>query len=156
MTKAFVEEKIRRAILVDKELRQLYGQLEYWKKISKKDMYEVRLDVIELAYDPIAQSSMDRIEAQILAKEQKIRKFYESKYPATQNLNHMTVQEATSHINALYPPDSEYDGTREIGRDLMDNTVGNAVGYNRWRDLPDADLIALAKANLNYESNRKI
>lgn len=156
MTKAFVEEKIRRAILVDKELRELYGRLEYWQRTSKKDMYEVRLDVIELAYDPITQSVMDRIEAQILAKEQKIRKFYESKYPATQNLNHMTVQDAISHIDALYPPDSEYEGTRAIGRDLMDNTVGNAVGYNNWRLLPDADLIALARACLNYESNRKI
>ena len=60
----------------------------------------------------------------------------------------MTAQDAIQHIKALYPPDSEYDDTREIGRDLMDNTVGNKVGYNRWRDLPDSDLILLAKANL--------
>lgn len=61
----------------------------------------------------------------------------------------MTVQDAIGHIQALYPPDSQYEQTRVIGRDLMDNTVGNKVGYNRWRELLDADLIALAKANLS-------
>lgn len=60
----------------------------------------------------------------------------------------MTVQEAIQHIQALFPPDSQYDDTRVIGRGLMENSVGNAIGYNRWRELPDADLIRLAKANL--------
>lgn len=61
----------------------------------------------------------------------------------------MTVQEAIGHIQALYPPDSQYEETRAIGRDLMDNTIGNKVGYNKWREIPDVDLITLAKANLS-------
>lgn len=60
----------------------------------------------------------------------------------------MTTQDAINHIQALYPPDSQYDDTRVIGRALMDNTVGNKIGYNNWRNLPAGDLIALAKANL--------
>jgi len=60
----------------------------------------------------------------------------------------MTVQDAIGHIQALYPPDSQYEQTRIIGRELMDYVVGNKVGYSNWRDLPDADLIALAKENL--------
>jgi hypothetical protein len=60
----------------------------------------------------------------------------------------MTAQDAIQHIQALYPPDSQYDDTRAIGRDLMDNTVGGKVGYNKWRELSDTDLLALAKANL--------
>ena len=60
----------------------------------------------------------------------------------------MTAQDAINHIQALYPPDSQYDDTRAIGRELMDSAVGNKVGYINWRDLSDGDLIALAKANL--------
>lgn len=60
----------------------------------------------------------------------------------------MTAQDAIKHIEALYPPDSQYEEVKAIGRDLMDNMVGNKVGYNNWRNLPDADLIALAKENL--------
>lgn len=60
----------------------------------------------------------------------------------------MTAQDAIVHIELLYPPDSEYEDTREIGRELMLNTVGNKVGYENWRDLDDEDLIKLAKANL--------
>ena len=51
-------------------------------------------------------------------------------------------------IGGLYPPDSQYEGTRVYGRELMDNTVGNKLGCQNWRDLPDEDLINLAKANL--------
>lgn len=60
----------------------------------------------------------------------------------------MTAQDAIQHIQSLYPPDSQYDDTSAIGRDLMDNAIGNKVGYNNWRDLSDTDLITLAKANL--------
>ena len=60
----------------------------------------------------------------------------------------MTVHDAIVHIELLYPPDSEYEDTREIGRELMLKTVGNKVGYENWRDLDDEDLIKLAKANL--------
>ena len=64
------------------------------------------------------------------------------------NSKKMTAQDAINHIQALYPPDSQYDDTRAIGRELMDSAVGNKVGYINWRDLPYADLIALAKENL--------
>ena len=58
------------------------------------------------------------------------------------------AREAIDHIEALYPPDSEYEDTAFIGRDLMRNVVGNKVGYIQWRTLPEEDLIALAHANL--------
>ena len=56
--------------------------------------------------------------------------------------------DAIRHIEALYPPDSQYADTAEVGRNLMDCTVGNSVGYSNWRNLPEAELIALAKAML--------
>lgn len=58
------------------------------------------------------------------------------------------AHDAIRHIEALYPPDSQYDDTRAIGRDIMDNTVGNKTGYDMWRNLPEPELIALAKAML--------
>ncbi len=61
----------------------------------------------------------------------------------------MTVQDAIRHIQALYPPDSQHDETRAIGRHLMDNITGNQVGYKNWRDLSDDKLILLAEANLS-------
>lgn len=60
----------------------------------------------------------------------------------------MTAQDAIRHIEALFPPDSVYADSREIGQKLMANLVGNKVGYKNWRDLPESDLITLAKANL--------
>lgn len=60
----------------------------------------------------------------------------------------MTTQEAIQHIEALYPPDSQFGDTRAIGRELMQNYVGNSVGYSNWREMPYSDLIQLAKANL--------
>lgn len=64
------------------------------------------------------------------------------------NKRRITRQMAIQYINDLYPPDSEYDDSRTIGRDIMDSTVGNQVGYNNWRDLPEESLIKLAIANL--------
>lgn len=55
---------------------------------------------------------------------------------------------ALNHIEMLYPPDSQYEDTRVIGKGLMDNTVGNSVGYSNWRNLPFGQMIELAKANL--------
>lgn len=63
----------------------------------------------------------------------------------------VTVEDAIGHIESLYPPDSGYEDTAAIGRNLMDCSVGNKVGYDNWRDLSDADLFALAKANLEEE-----
>jgi hypothetical protein len=60
----------------------------------------------------------------------------------------MKASDAIHHIEQLYPPDSEYDDTRKIGRELMDNVVGNKVGYNNWRQLSDIELCRLARANL--------
>lgn len=63
-----------------------------------------------------------------------------------------TIQEkfnmAIDHIEMLFPPDSQYEETRAIGKNLMDNTVGNSVGYSNWRNLPYGQMIELAKANL--------
>jgi hypothetical protein len=61
------------------------------------------------------------------------------------------VAEAIQVIESLYPPDSGYEDTAQIGRDLMLLKVGNSVVWERWRDLPAADLFALANANLQRE-----
>lgn len=66
----------------------------------------------------------------------------------------MTTQEAIQHIEALYPPDSEYPDTAEIGKNLMDWAVGNPVGYKNWRDMTDDQLIRLAEANLEDHDNQ--
>lgn len=60
----------------------------------------------------------------------------------------MTREDAIKHIEAMFPPDSQYADTREVGRNLMDCWVGNPVGYRYWRDLGTPELIRLAKANL--------
>lgn len=60
----------------------------------------------------------------------------------------MNKQEAIGHIEALYPPDSEYADTREIGMWLMDDVVCSGTPYQNWRDLPEKDLIRLAEYNL--------
>lgn len=60
----------------------------------------------------------------------------------------MTKHEAIRHIESLYPPDARDYDTMMIGKVLMDDTVGNPVGYNNWRDLPEDSLIKLAIANL--------
>lgn len=64
----------------------------------------------------------------------------------------MTAKQALDHISRLYPPDSEFPDVRKIGRALMDEAVGNAVGYNNWRDLPERDLVKLAEINLLKET----
>lgn len=66
------------------------------------------------------------------------------------------AEEALNHIEMLYPPDSQYESTREIGRDLMDNTVGNSVGYDNWRELSGNQLIDLAVANLEKHGENQI
>lgn len=57
-------------------------------------------------------------------------------------------QDAIRLIESLYPPDSQYQDTAEIGRNLMDCTVGNGTGYMNWRQLEEPQLIELAKAML--------
>ena len=66
------------------------------------------------------------------------------------------VQEAIMHIEALYPPDSDSRIAAAIGRSLMDDSVGNPVGYNNWRSLSDDNLIRLAIANLEREGEYKL
>lgn len=60
----------------------------------------------------------------------------------------LNEQEAINHIESLYPPDSEFGDTAKIWRDIIDNTIGNKVGYENWRNLSESDLITLAYANL--------
>ena len=55
-------------------------------------------------------------------------------------------------IEALYPPYSKYSETAEIGRELMDNLIGNKVGYMNWRSLPNCDLLKLATAMMEEDS----
>lgn len=68
----------------------------------------------------------------------------------------VTAQDAIGHIESLYPPDSQYEETAKIGRDLMLNSIGNKVGFANWRELSDRDLFLLCRANLIEEGEFKI
>ena len=59
----------------------------------------------------------------------------------------VTAQDAISHIESLYPPDSHYPRTAEIGQHLLESININA-DPEKWRDLPESDLMLLAEANL--------
>lgn len=59
-----------------------------------------------------------------------------------------TIQDAINHVESLYPPDSQYEDTAQIGRELMNNSVGNSVGFENWRELPKRHLFLLCRANL--------
>ncbi len=60
----------------------------------------------------------------------------------------MTKEQAIQHIETLYPPDSQFPDIRATGRWLMDENIGNSVGYNNWRNLPEQSLKELATINL--------
>lgn len=60
----------------------------------------------------------------------------------------MTAEKAIQTIEQLYPPDSQFPEVATLGRVIMYDTVGNSVGYKKWRDLDPCHLVALAKANL--------
>ena len=62
-----------------------------------------------------------------------------------------TIQDAIGHIESLYPPDSQYPDTAKIGRKFMDDSCGNSIGYDNWRDLPKSKLFLLCRLNLLQE-----
>ena len=58
----------------------------------------------------------------------------------------MNKDEAISHISNLYPPDSDYSDTAEIGKsDLLDALA------NQWRELPESVLVWMAQRQLQRE-----
>lgn len=59
---------------------------------------------------------------------------------------HSLKQEAISQIEALWPPDSGYDDTRAIGRELLLEAL-----CNTWRELPEKVLVQLADLNMAKE-----
>lgn len=54
----------------------------------------------------------------------------------------MTRDEAIGHIEALYPADSEYEDTAEVGRGLLERAKREALD---WRNEPDVVLIRYAE-----------
>jgi len=58
----------------------------------------------------------------------------------------MTKDEAIQHIENLYPADSPYQDTSEIGKDLLIEAIGEY-----WRELPDNILIKYAELCLTKE-----
>jgi len=63
-----------------------------------------------------------------------------------------SVEDAIANIELLFPPDSEYKDTREIGRSLLQEAIGN-VGFT-WRDYPDDVLIEFAKLCVIEDNSR--
>jgi hypothetical protein len=54
----------------------------------------------------------------------------------------MTRQEAISHIESLYPPDSEFYRTAQIGQELLERAKNDV---SAWKQEPDDVLIRFAK-----------
>jgi len=54
----------------------------------------------------------------------------------------MTREEAIRHIEALYPADSDYKDTAEIGRQLLERIKREV---NDWRSEPNAVLVRYAE-----------
>lgn len=63
--------------------------------------------------------------------------------------NELLSIECVKVIESLYPPTCQYESTEDIGRELMDVTVGNSVGYKNWKNLPPKSLYELALANID-------
>ena len=62
----------------------------------------------------------------------------------------MTREEAISNINSLYPVDSDYKDTAEVGRKLL-NQAKKDTGFD-WRDLPDRTLIRYAELCIHRDN----
>jgi hypothetical protein len=62
----------------------------------------------------------------------------------------MTRKEAIQHIEALYPPDSEYEDTAAIGEAFIEKAK---TMCNDWRNLPD-NVLKLAASMMIEEENR--
>lgn len=62
----------------------------------------------------------------------------------------MTKDEAIRHIESLWPQDSEYKDTQEIGQYLLD-IAKEECGLS-WRDEPESVLIRYAELCLERES----
>lgn len=59
----------------------------------------------------------------------------------------MDRQEAINTIRKLYPPDSESQNTRNVGQDLLRETLSDCP----WERLPTEILLTLARKNIQYE-----
>lgn len=63
----------------------------------------------------------------------------------------MTRKEAISHIEALYPADSQWDGARQVGRKLLEQAKKETTSCG-WRELSDATLIRYAEFCQAYDN----
>lgn len=64
----------------------------------------------------------------------------------------MDRQEAILHIESLYPADSEYDDTAEVGNELLRRAKRETM--TSWRDLPDATLVRYAQLCIQRDNKR--
>lgn len=60
----------------------------------------------------------------------------------------MNRQEAINHIESLFPPDSPYENTATIGRQLLEQARRDISG---WRNESDQVLIRLAQLCLEQD-----
>ncbi len=60
----------------------------------------------------------------------------------------MTKDTAINHIENLYPIDSCYPNTSEIGEKLLAHAINETCG---WRELPEEVLIKYAELSLSRE-----
>lgn len=65
--------------------------------------------------------------------------------------------DAIAEVEGLWPPDSEYDDTRQLGRQIMRSVVSNeTTPFYNWRDLEPLNLIRLAVGNLREEGETEL
>jgi hypothetical protein len=68
----------------------------------------------------------------------------------------MTTENAIRYIQDLFPPDSQYNDTAEIGKALLYEVASYSVSRKSWRELPELQLIELAFANLEQAGEVKL
>ncbi len=57
----------------------------------------------------------------------------------------MSIQEAIETIEALYPPDSQFEGTNQIGEELLQQAKRDAGYHASWQELPGSVLLRYAE-----------
>lgn len=65
--------------------------------------------------------------------------------------NAMTLEEAIGNIQSLYPADSDYEDTKDIGEMLLNQAKFETNAS--WRDLPDKTLIRFAELCIEYHNS---
>ncbi len=57
----------------------------------------------------------------------------------------MSIQEAIETIEALYPPDCEFESVEKVGKELLQQAKCDVGYHDRWQELPERVLSRYAE-----------